>query len=205
MQERTAEIPWLLRDSERADVTHKNELSLYRFRSKQNEQSPPEYATYSDFCHTLMNDLTPLYLLAFLLTGNHEEAEQCFVATVGDATGANCVFKGCERYWTRRCLIMNAIHQVFDAQASGGARSDSWCDTNSKSRGCSALDTLARLVPPLQRFVFVMSVLEQYSDHECSVLLGRTRRDVSEARVYASRQLSGFGHAFAKGPKPNAA
>jgi hypothetical protein len=178
---------------------------MYKFRFKENGQSMPEYATYSDFCENFRDDLTPLYLLAFLLTGTHKESEECFVATVGDVIGAKGVFKGWERSWTRRCLIVNAIHQVFGAPANGGAGSDFWCDTSSRSGGCSALDALTRLVPPLQRFVFVMSVLEQYSDHECSVLLGRTRRDVSEARIHAWRQLSGFGPAFAKGPTPNAA
>jgi hypothetical protein len=178
---------------------------MYGFRPKQKWQSTPEYATSSDFCQNFIHDLTPLYLLAFLLTGNHEEAEQCFAATIGDAIVAKFVFKGQECSWTRRCLIMNAIHQVFDAPANGQAGSGFWCDTNSRSEGCPALDALTRLVPPLPRFVFVMSVLERYSDHECSVLLGRTRRDVSEARIYASRQLSGFSPAFAKGPTPSAA
>lgn len=175
------------------------------FRPKQKWQSTPEYATSSDFCQNFIYDLTPLYLLAFLLTGTHEEAERCFIDTVGDAIGANCVFKGRERSWTRRCLVMNAIHRVFDAPANGETGSDFWYDTNRSLGGCSALDAVTRLVPPLPRFVFVMSVLEKYSDHECSLLLGRTRRDVSEARVYASRQLSGFNVAFAKHPAPDAA
>jgi len=178
---------------------------MYKFRFKPNGQSTPEYATYSDFCENFINDLTPLYLLAFLLTGTHEEAEQCFVATVGDAIGAKGVFKGWERAWTRRCLIMNAIRHVFDSPTNRGGRVESWRDTNSGSAGCPAFDALTRLAPPLQRFVFVMSVLEKYSDHECSLLLGRTRREVSEARIHASRQLSGFGPTFAKDPQTSAA
>jgi hypothetical protein len=177
---------------------------MYKFRLKQNGQSTP-YATYSDFCDNFRDDLTPLYLLAFLLTGTHKEAEQCFVATVGDVIGAKDVFKGWERSWSRRCLIMHAIHDVFNSPTNGRGIADSWCDTNSGSVGRSAFDALTRLAPPLQRFVFVMSVLENYSDHECSLLLGQTRRDVSEARIHASQQLSGLGPAFAKGPKPSAA
>ena len=33
-----------------------------------------------------------------------------------------------------------------------------------------------------ERFVFVMSVLERYSEHDCALLLGCTRRQVNEAR-----------------------
>jgi DNA-directed RNA polymerase specialized sigma24 family protein len=42
---------------------------------------------------------------------------------------------------------------------------------------------------PFERFVFVMSVLERYSDQDCSVLLGCARRDVVAARLRAFQQL----------------
>jgi len=43
-----------------------------------------EYAKRADVCEVLERDMNCLYLLAFLLTANHKEAEQCFVATVDD-------------------------------------------------------------------------------------------------------------------------
>jgi hypothetical protein len=42
---------------------------------------------------------------------------------------------------------------------------------------------------PFERFVYVLTVLERYSEHECSVLLGCARRDVIAARVRALQQL----------------
>jgi DNA-directed RNA polymerase specialized sigma24 family protein len=42
---------------------------------------------------------------------------------------------------------------------------------------------------PFERFVFVMSVLEHYSEHECSILLGCSRRDVIAARTRALQQV----------------
>jgi hypothetical protein len=42
---------------------------------------------------------------------------------------------------------------------------------------------------PLERFVFVMSALEHYSDHECSILLGCARKDVINARARALQHL----------------
>jgi hypothetical protein len=55
--------------------------------------------------------------------------------------------------------------------------------------------TFFRSLPPLhlelapfERFVFVMLVLENYSEHECSVLLGCSRRDVIAARIRALQQ-----------------
>ena len=42
---------------------------------------------------------------------------------------------------------------------------------------------------PLERFVFVMSVLERYSDHDCSIILGCPRRDIATVRARAMQQL----------------
>ena len=169
-----------------------------RFRPKQNRQSTQEYATRSDLCESLLDDRRSLYLLAFLLTGTHSEAEQCFVATVGDVLSAKCVFKGWESSWSKRCLIINAIHYVFAMPTNSGGKTDSWCDMNAGSGECSVFDALTELSPPMQRFVFVMSVLERYSGHECSLLLGRAPRDVFEARSQALRTLSGLNPAFSK-------
>jgi hypothetical protein len=41
-----------------------------------------------------------------------------------------------------------------------------------------------------ERFVFVLSVLETYSDQDCSVLLGCSRQDVREAKTRALQQLA---------------
>jgi hypothetical protein len=41
-----------------------------------------------------------------------------------------------------------------------------------------------------ERFVFVMSVLEAYSNQECSLLLGCLRRDVANARTLAITRLA---------------
>lgn len=58
------------------------------------------------------------------------------------------------------------------------------CD-NSRTKNREALEAY-----PLNRFVFVMTVLERYTDQECPVLLGCTRRDVVSARTHALQQLA---------------
>ena len=42
---------------------------------------------------------------------------------------------------------------------------------------------------PFERFVYVMSVLERYSNLDCSVLLGCARRDVIAARIRGLQQI----------------
>jgi hypothetical protein len=44
-------------------------------------------------------------------------------------------------------------------------------------------------LPPFERFVFIMSTLERYSDQDSSILLSCTRKDVAEARTRALQQL----------------
>jgi hypothetical protein len=41
-----------------------------------------------------------------------------------------------------------------------------------------------------ERFVFVLSVLERYSDQDCSLLLGCSRQDVREARIGALQHVA---------------
>jgi hypothetical protein len=42
---------------------------------------------------------------------------------------------------------------------------------------------------PFERFVYVMSVLERFSNLDCSVLLGCARREVIAARIRALQQI----------------
>jgi hypothetical protein len=55
-----------------------------------------DYATHADFCGVFRNDTKRLYLLAFLLTANHKESEQCLVSTIEEIFKEPTVF----REWT---------------------------------------------------------------------------------------------------------
>lgn len=158
---------------------------------RQNPQEPvtdfrSDYATRADFCDAIADDTNSLYLLAFLLTANHELAEGCFVATVEQAFKPNTVFKDWVPSWIRRALITCAITIVFDASNRGKPSADSWYPGQGESG--LAIDAMTRLAD-LDRFVFVMSVLERYSLHECCLLLGCAPSMVIESRARALRDL----------------
>jgi hypothetical protein len=53
----------------------------------------------------------------------------------------------------------------------------------------SQMDAVLRL-KNFDRFVFVMSVLERYSDQDCKILLGCSRQDVGRARMRALAALA---------------
>jgi hypothetical protein len=70
----------------------------------------------------LKGDTKSLYLLAFLLTANHQESEQCFGWTVEEVFKAQAVFKEWARFWLKRRLIKNAIEIVGRARQIETAR-----------------------------------------------------------------------------------
>ncbi len=153
---------------------------------------PTPYASAVDFQHIFDEDMNGLYLLSFLLTADREKAEQCFVSGLEDAVDGNPVFKEWARSWARRAIIQNAIRlisprPVQDVGRVGSASVDSNHKTLPDEQPAEIAAILA--LEPFERFVHVMTVLERYSDHECSVLLGCARRDVLAARTDALRQL----------------
>jgi hypothetical protein len=73
---------------------------------------PTPYASGDDFRLVFDEDMNSLYVLSFLLTADHEKAEQCFVSGVEDAVEGNPVFKEWARSWARRVIIVNAVRAI---------------------------------------------------------------------------------------------
>jgi len=143
------------------------------------------YASRADFCEVFERDMKPLYLLAFLLTANHEKAERCFAATLEESMQEQSVFKGWERLWIKRSLLKNAIRMISPASTDIAEKRDLWQAGQFSSEAIDAVTDLA----PLTRFVFVMLILERCSVWECAVLLGCSTRKVAESRLQALRGL----------------
>jgi len=106
--------------------------------------------------------MKPLYLLAFLLTANHKQAEQCFASTVEEALKEQAVFKEWARSWVKRTLIEKAIQIVSPVLDRPGEKRDLWSVGQNETLGQDQIDAVAKLAP-LERFVFVMSILERHS------------------------------------------
>lgn len=150
-----------------------------------------QYATAADFKQIFTEDINSLYLLSLLLTGNPEKAEECFVEGIGESTKENRVFKEWARSWARRTIIQSAIRVIGPQERSVTA---TWTADVARvmekvpmvlhAEVCAILE-----LAPFERFVFVMSVLERYSDNDCSILLGCTRREIVTARTRAMQQL----------------
>lgn len=159
------------------------------------KQESSAHSLATDFCRVFEKDMNRLYLLSFLLTADHQLATDCFVRGLEDAMKSNGVFKEWAEAWARRMIIQNAI-QVSQPRATGGAGSD-----HDEVGGNSGPLEVAAMValPAFERFVFVMSVLERYSDQECSVLLDRSRSEVKAARIRALQQIGSAAELLRKG------
>jgi DNA-directed RNA polymerase specialized sigma24 family protein len=129
-----------------------------------------------------------LHQLSFLLTRDRAKAEECFASGLENTVKGRPVFKEWARSWARRAIIQCAVRVVNprpmeegDPLTSNGSR-DRWANEREETAAILGLR-------PFERFVFVMTVLERYSDQDCSVLLECSRRDVVAARIRAFQQL----------------
>jgi DNA-directed RNA polymerase specialized sigma24 family protein len=159
-----------------------------RRRTKKMTSPTPLYATGEDFCRIFQSNMNRLYLLSFLLTGNPAMAEKCFVGGLEDAKKGNPVFKEWAESWARRAIILNAIRMIRPRP-----NGSTFIEASDPGQGHAVTEPaeIADVVelPPFERFAFVMSVLEGYSDQECALLFGCTRGEVNAARTRALQHL----------------
>jgi DNA-directed RNA polymerase specialized sigma24 family protein len=147
------------------------------------------YATPRDFCAIFTENTDSLYSLALVLTVNHETAQQCFLAALEDCQTSSGVFREWAGSWSRRAIIKNAIRLSGDARKNNnGAREPG---REAIAEDISAAARFLVELRPLDRFAFVLSVLEGYSLRESAALLGASPREMEQARIRAFEQIGG--------------
>ena len=163
------------------------------------ESGEGEYATAEDFRELFTEDPNGLYMLSFLLAANHEKAEQCFVAGLDDCVDRNAVFQEWAGMWARRVIVRNAIRIIEPHKGEPQPREIA--DQPAGKR--RVLEMPVPDVPfasilrlnDLERFVYVLSVIERFADQECAVLLGTSLKEMRETRATAVQQVSDFERA----------
>ena len=153
-----------------------------------------DYATMSDFCRLFMDEMSTLYQLSFLLTGDHEKAEKCFVAGLEDSVKQNLIFKQWARAWAKRMIVVNAVRMIAP-RPDHTAGPPIAVDLEFARDFHIAQDKDGMLVSVLEladfeRFVFVMSVLERFPEEDCLDLLGCSLQEFREARSRALVQVA---------------
>jgi hypothetical protein len=157
---------------------------------------PNPYVTREDFVNGFYEDMNGLYQLSLLLTGDHEKAEKCFVAGIQDCVKENRVFREWARSWAKRIIVANAIRELKPRPSLPSSPPSATVFLRSKQssglRGHFDLEALLGL-GDFERFVFAMSVLENYSHHECAVLLGCSVWEIRQGRLHALEELASSG------------
>jgi hypothetical protein len=148
------------------------------------------YSAVTDF---LNQEMHKLYLLSFLLTADHDKAEQCLISAVGDYVDGIGVVMGWARPWIGRAVIKHAAQMTMPAPESADAPSPSSLEVTTVSEENNPFASILSL-DTFERFVFVISILEGQSDKECAALLGCSERDVMMARVVALQRQSSIGY-----------
>ena len=138
---------------------------------------------------SVIEEMQSMYLLSFLLTADHDKAEQCLVSTIGEAPEGIGVFVDWTRLWARRAVIEHAIYLIVPAPEH--ADDVSRISLTEPARWTDNIPFAAiLLLDAFERFVFVMSILEGESDEECAILLRCSRCHVMMARVLALQRQS---------------
>ena len=159
-----------------------------RRQDNTDKQSP--YATGEDFGRIFGENHDELCQLAFLLCADHNKADQALVKGIQESVTTNQVFKQWAHSWAKRAVIKNAIRLLKPQPAESQSAASSVANKEQHHSESGDFE-LARLLAlePFQRFAFVMSALERYSDAECALLLGCSVREIQNARVRASNEI----------------
>ena len=172
-------------------------------RNQVRGNEPNPFATREDFIQVFQEDMTGLYQLSFLLTGDHEKAGKCLVAGIEDCVKENRVFREWARSWAKRIIVENAIRELKPRPSLPGSSPPatvfSPSEQSSGSGGHFEVDAVLGL-GDFERFVFVMSVLEKYSHHECAILLGCSVLEIRQGRLHALEQLASSGQVASFAP-----
>ena len=180
-----------------APIQREGKKMTERAHIRVHEGKANQYATREDFRRILSEDTDSLHRLSLLLTRDSVKAERCFVGGLEDCVAANLVFRDWARSWAKRAIIQNAIREMNPRpRQSNPASPTIFVDIDQLSSGPGKyfeIDAVLGLEDH-ERFVFVMSVLEHYSEHDCAFLLRWSVSEVREARTRALKELADSPH-----------
>jgi len=151
------------------------------------------YASGEDVRGMGSKDLNSLYQLSFLLMRDHERAERCFVAGLENLIRGNRAFNQWAHGWAKRIVIENAIREVKPRPRVAHSYASAivfpyGAQLPTPPGGHFELEAILAL-EDFDRFVFVMSVLDHYSEHDCALFLDCSVLEIRGARTRALKKL----------------
>jgi DNA-directed RNA polymerase specialized sigma24 family protein len=153
------------------------------------------YASRQDFLDLFHEDLNGLYQLSFLLTGDHQKGERCFVSGIEDCAKQTSVFRAWAPGWAKRVIAEQAIREMNPRRKDSNPSSvpAAFYNYQQSRRPIGHFEVASILgLADFERFVFVLCVLEHYRCHDCALLLGCPISEVRQARTRAIAELAGI-------------
>lgn len=150
--------------------------------TKQSITRCDSYAAPADFCGVFTKQTDRLYMLAFLLTADHAQAERCILVALEDCLVGPPVFKDWAVSYSVRKVVKSAIQIASSLKPENLSKNRRTLLKSEVHTVGHSLVAAIILLPSFERLVYVLSVLERYSDRECSILL-----DAGIAKIIAAR------------------
>lgn len=147
-------------------------------------------AISAEFSDTWLDQVIKLYLLSYLLTADKLLAEQCFAGAMDDCVSSpGALASEWARGPGRAGVIKRAVQLIRPAPKSV----HSWSHVSGLRPLLSPTHQPFSEITSLsafERFVFVLSVLEGYSEEECASLLECDTAEIGCGRDLANRLTS---------------
>lgn len=137
------------------------------------------YATAAIFAALFRADVSGMFHLALLLTEDPVSAERCLVAALDDCVRKDSVFVEYAPAYARYAVIRRATKATCDLLQQSPRGDTGETETLT---GHYKSDPLLSL-PRFERAVFILCLLERFSDKQASLLLGATPEVVRRARI----------------------
>ena len=147
-----------------------------------------------DFCQLFTRERKSLYSLSLLLTASPEKAERCFISSLEDCLKGSAVAEEWAHSWAKRVVIKNAIRligsYVHCAERKPFSVSGEIDEDLSNLHVGNPIVRGVLTLGDFERLVFVMTVLERYSDRDSAILLGRRQQEIRAGRIRALQELA---------------
>lgn len=147
------------------------------------------YAPGTDSWNTLIDVTHNLYLLSLLLTADPHKAQQCFLGGIGECESEIDAFMSWAQVRARRTIVDRAIWVVAPTPEHSYDFSFDHLKLSAAKMKTNLFDAILGL-NAFERFVYIISVIENQSDEDCSTLLGCSQKDVMIARSVALALLA---------------
>lgn len=149
-------------------------------------------ASAPDFCIIFRQQVEAFYVLSLLVTGDHEKAEQCFLAAFSDCLQTTHIFRESASSWARRAIIRRGTEIVRLYPETPAPRAPGGGVIEIRELPTLREQHLERILAlaTFERLVLVLSVLEKYSDRDCARLLGCSLQQIRKTRISALQQIA---------------